>query len=156
LGLGVRSGGWFESSWAETSREWTCKLRQLISQTTLRTPRINDHPWFRAVVSYRRSCQSKPTQTIKLSTVLIDPDFICSVEQRDPYRPLQVRSTIDEYRGAAGARRQTPDDPALAVLQPIGSSLLGPTHRIDAVSGSHGSLHSVSPASALNHRPIHY
>ena len=107
MGLGVRSGGWFESSWAETSREWTCKLRQLISQTTLRTPRINDHPWFRAVVSYRRSCQSKPTQTIKLSTVLIDPDFICSVEERDPYRPLQVRSTIDEYRGAAGARRQT-------------------------------------------------
>lgn len=49
-----------------------------------------------------------------------------------------------------------PGDPALAVLQPIGSSLLGPTHRIDAVSGSHGSLHSVSPASALNHRPIHY
>ena len=52
-----------------------------------------------------------------------------------------------------------PGDPALAVLQPIGSSLLGPTHRNDAVSGSHGShgsLHSVSPASALSHRPIHY
>ena len=150
LGLGVRSGGWFESSWAETSKEWTCKLRHLVSQTALRTPCITRRSEL-AVVSCRWNCPSKYTQTIKLSTVLIDLDFVCSVDngtltglyRHDRSGRLRVRSTVGQLA---------------TLLWPCCSRLAAvcwDQHAGTMQSKSmDGSLHSVSPASALNRRPI--